>query len=134
MICLADNGIVHGDLACRNVLVFQCDPCVVNNNLVKLTDFGLTKQSDLFAVAASSSRTTMTVIRIRYAAPEILREDKDRLNYSEKSDVYSFGTLMWEACSYGMFPFSTISDDNKVRRCKMRGDILPKPSICDQEF
>lgn len=131
MICLADNRIVHGDLACRNVLVFRCNTAILEENLVKLTDFGLTKGSDIFSVAGSSSKTTMTIIPVRYAAPEILETNGDRASYSEKSDVYSLGVLMWEACSYGIIPYASLSDDNDVRRCKLRGDQLPRPTICD---
>jgi serine/threonine protein kinase len=134
MICLADNKIVHGDLACRNVLVFRCDSTVPEENLVKLTDFGLTKGSDIFSVAASSSQTTMTIIPVRYAAPEILRTNGNQMFYSEKSDVYSMGVLMWEACSYGTLPFVSLVDDSDVRRCKLRGDQLPRPAICDEDL
>jgi tRNA A-37 threonylcarbamoyl transferase component Bud32 len=34
MICLADNGIVHGDLARKNVLVFQYQTNNPDKNLV----------------------------------------------------------------------------------------------------
>ncbi|CAF2033612.1 unnamed protein product [Rotaria magnacalcarata] len=134
MICLADNKIVHGGLACRNVLVFRCNPIIPEENLVKLTDFGLTQGSDLFSVTASSSRTAMTLVPIRYAAPEILRTDSDKMLYSEKSDVYSMGVLMWEACSYGTLPFASLADDKDVLRCKLRGDQLPRPAVCDEEL
>lgn len=134
MICLADNRIVHGDLACRNVLVFRFDASNPEKNLVKLTDFGLTKASDLFSVAASTSQTTMTVIPVRYAAPEVLQMGGERTSYSEKSDVYSMGVLMWEACSYAALPFSSVADDNEVRRCKLRGDQLPRPAVCDNDL
>lgn len=53
MICLANNGIVHGDLACRNILVFQMHPTNHKENLVKLTDFGLTRESKLYPVVDS---------------------------------------------------------------------------------
>jgi serine/threonine protein kinase len=43
MTYVASKGIVHGDLGCRNVLVFQLDPSESRNNLVKLTDFGLAR-------------------------------------------------------------------------------------------
>ncbi|CAF2958003.1 unnamed protein product [Rotaria sp. Silwood2] len=134
MICLADNGIIHGDLACRNVLVFRFDANDPEKNLVKLTDFGLTKASDLFSVAASTSQTTMTIIPVRYCGPEVLRTGGERTSYSEKSDVYSMGVLMWEACSYGTLPFSSITDDSEVKRRKLRGDQLPKPAVCDDDL
>ncbi|CAF4157449.1 unnamed protein product [Rotaria sp. Silwood2] len=134
MICLADNKIVHGDLTCQNVLVFRYNPIIPEDNLVKLTGFGLTKGSDIFSVADSSSQTAMTTIPVRFAAPEILRTSNDRMLYSEKSDVYSMAVLMWEACSYGTLPFASLADDRDVRRCKLRGEKLPRPAICDEDL
>ena len=40
MIYLSKEKIVHGDLACRNVLVFKTDATHPDKNLVKLIDFG----------------------------------------------------------------------------------------------
>jgi serine/threonine protein kinase len=131
MICLADNGIVHGDLACRNVLVFQMNNTEPQLNLVKLTDFGLTRTSTLYSVISSTVSTTLTVIPIRYAAPELL-QDADKSIYSEKSDIYSIGVLMWEALSQGQLPYGSIENDNEVRRRKLKGEILDRPDNCDQ--
>ncbi|CAF0782165.1 unnamed protein product [Adineta steineri] len=133
MICLADNGIIHGDLACRNVLVFRFNPIEPNGNLVKLTDFGLTRGSTIYSMVDSPSMTTMTTIPIRYVAPEILRSP-DKANYSEKSDVYSMGVLMWEACSYGELPYSSLSNDSDVRQRKLNDERLPQPSQCSHQL
>lgn len=133
MLCLADNGIVHGDLACRNVLVFRFDARDPEKNLMKLTDFGLTKASDIFFVSSTPARTA-AVTPVRYAAPEILRTDGERTSFSEKSDVYSMGMLMWECCSYGALPFASIWDDIEVKRCKLRGDQPLKPQDCDHDI
>jgi serine/threonine protein kinase len=40
---LALNNVVHGDLACRNVLVFRFDEKNSRNIVVKVTDFGLSR-------------------------------------------------------------------------------------------
>lgn len=131
MVCLADNNIVHGDLAGRNVLVFRMDNCDPKGNLVKLTDFGLTRASTLYAVASSAATATMIIIPVRYAAPEILQNDHIS-NYTEKSDVYSMGVLMWEAFSAGEIPYASIDNDGEVRRLKLRGEILARPNNCNQ--
>ncbi len=55
---LAYNGIVHGDLACRNVLIFRFDPIEPKRNLVKLTDFGLSRFSAIYSSAIGSVSTT----------------------------------------------------------------------------
>ena len=90
MTYLSQNKTVHGDLACRNVLVFQSHPDDPKKNCVKLIDFGLTRNDlNLFRTAP--------MIPVRYAATEILRS-QGRSGYSERSDVYSFAVLMWEAC------------------------------------
>lgn len=107
MICLADNGIVHGDLACRNVLVFRSNAMEPKENLVKLTDFGLARGNTIYSVDDNIVSSTAIVVPIRYAAPEILKK-MDTRNYSEKSDVYSMGVLMWEAFSLETMPYSSI--------------------------
>ncbi len=133
MICLADNGIVHGDLACRNVLVFRSHASEPRENLVKLTDFGLTRASTVYSVVGSPVMTTMTIIPLRYAAPEILR-NPDHQSYSEKSDVYSMGVVMWEACSYGALPYSDLEDDEAVRRQKLQNKKLLRPPLCSDSL
>jgi serine/threonine protein kinase len=132
MICLVDNGIIHGDLACRNVLVFRSDPNDPKENLVKLTDFGLTRGSTVYSMVDSPSMSTMTIIPVRYAAPEILR-NPERASYSEKSDVYSMGVLMWEAYSYGELPYSSLHDDSDVRKQKLNDERLSQPAQCSHQ-
>ena len=133
MICLADNQIIHGDLACRNVLVFRSSSNQTTEILVKLTDFGLTRTSSLFSVMDSPASTTMKMIPIRYAAPELLL-DTSPSNYSEKSDVYSFGVLMWEACSGGAVPYADLKTTDKIYEEKLKGKILERPNICPDEL
>ncbi len=70
MIFLADNGIVHGDLACRNVLVFRSNAMEPKENSVTLTDFGLTRGNTIYSVDDNITSSTTIVIPIRYAAPE----------------------------------------------------------------
>ncbi|CAF3998990.1 unnamed protein product, partial [Rotaria sp. Silwood1] len=115
------------------VLALQYDATDPNKNLVTLTAFGLTRGSKLYSIVDSSSMSTMTIIPIRYAAVEILR-DSNKSNYSEKSDVYSMGVLMWEACAYGELPYSLSHDDNDVRRRKLNNERLQQPTTCSHEL
>ncbi|CAF5161067.1 unnamed protein product, partial [Rotaria sp. Silwood1] len=46
---LSINNIVHGDLACRNVLVFRFDEKNPRNIVVKVTDFGLSRYSKIYS-------------------------------------------------------------------------------------
>ncbi|CAF3427213.1 unnamed protein product [Rotaria sp. Silwood1] len=134
MICLADNQIVHGDLACRNVLVFRSSSNQPTEILVKLTDFGLTRASPLFSVFDSPTSSAMTMIPVRYAAPEILCDTSSTSNYSEKSDVYSFGVLMWEACSGGAIPYGDLKTSDNVYQERLKGKLLERPYMCSSEL
>jgi serine/threonine protein kinase len=127
MTYVASQSIVHGDLGCRNVLVYKIDSSNPKNTLVKITDFGLARSLKQLSLANEDS----SIIPIRYCAPEILHNDNQR-NYSEKSDVYSMGVFMWEALSNGEMPYSSISDDKIVRRKKLDDERLIRPLICDR--
>ncbi|CAF4952329.1 unnamed protein product [Rotaria sp. Silwood1] len=126
MIYFSQYGIIHGDLACRNALVFQSHPHEPKKNLVKLIDFGLTRDD-------SKTLDVKIDIPIRYVATEILHS-QGQSNYSEKSEVYSFGVLMWEACSYGQIPYDDIDDDKQVEKEKLQGKKLTQPTKCDQNI
>lgn len=134
MIFLSFNGVVHADLACRNVLVFRFDEKNPSNSIVKITDFGLSRHSSLYSLAPGAAKTTLNIIPVRYVAPEILSTNGTPDDYTEKSDLYSMGILMWEAYSRGAVPWSKISDDNEVIRRVMNGEFLPKPSNCSEAY
>lgn len=134
MIFLAYNKVVHGDLACRNVLLFRFDETNPKNNIVKVTDFGLSRQNVLYSKTLGSTQTTLDIIPTRYAAPEILADSFKPENYSEKSDVYSMGVLMWEAYSRGTLPWSKVEKDAEVVRNVMNSIYLPQPSNCSTKY
>ena len=125
---VATKRIVHGDLGCRNVLVFRLDSSEPRNNLAKITDFGLARWID----RAPADETSM-VVPIRYCAPEILRNNRHS-SYSEKSDVYSMGVLIWEALSNSEIPYSSIAEDDNVRAKKLNNESLPRPTVCDRHL
>ncbi|CAF1494387.1 unnamed protein product [Adineta ricciae] len=133
MICLSSNHVVHGDLACRNVLVFHFDENHPERTIVKITDFGLSRYSQLYSTTPGAAMTVLNIVPIRYAAPEILSSDSVE-NYTQKSDVYSMGVLMWEAYSGGLMPWTSIDSDNDVIRRVRNGETLSQPSNCSQPF
>ncbi|CAF3281214.1 unnamed protein product [Rotaria sp. Silwood2] len=128
MAYIARNHVVHGDLGCRNILVFEKDPDEPKKNKVKITDFGLARRLD-----SSDDDYNTTIIPIRFCAPEIL-QNNIQSNYSEKSDVYSMGVLMWEALSYGMMPYASIAKENDVVDEKLNNRRLTKPSACNSKL
>jgi len=135
MVCLADNHVVHGDLACRNVLIFRFDEAHPEKTVVKVTDFGLSRHSKLYLRAlGAAAQTTLNIIPYRYAAPEVLSANGTSEVYTEKSDVYSMGVLMWEAYSRGKIPWSKIERDEDVIQRVINGDRLPQPSNCSSQY
>ncbi|CAF2892778.1 unnamed protein product [Rotaria sp. Silwood2] len=134
MIFLAYNNIVHGDLACRNVLVFRFDETNIKNNIVKVTDFGLSRESKIYSKTSGSARTTLDIIPTRYAAPEILAKNSKPDDYTEKSDVYSMGVLMWEAYARGARPWSKVDKDEDVIQNVTNGILLTRPSKCSSKY
>ncbi|CAF3418223.1 unnamed protein product [Rotaria sp. Silwood1] len=134
MIWLAYNHVVHSNLACRNVLVFNFDENQPQKTVMKITDFSLSQYSQLYPMTSDTPRKTLDVIPIRYAAPEVLSSNATLNVYTEKSDIYSMGVLMWEAYSRGSLPWTNIENDNEVIRRVSHGDLLSQPSNCSQSI
>jgi serine/threonine protein kinase len=75
------NGIVHRDIAARNILL--------SNGVPKLSDFGMSRQLDGGKKRGTTKADTGPV---RWMAPESLKDQE----YSTQSDVWMFGVLMFE--------------------------------------
>ena len=133
MIYLSAQGITHGNLTCRNVLVFQMNPLNPKKNSIKLADFGFIKSSKLYKSIDSNVKTTINMISARYSAPELLDPEK-KPEYSEKSDVYSMGILMWQASQFGSLPYSNLTHDDDIRQMKFEDKRLARPSLCSDEL
>lgn len=84
---LERKNCIHRDLAARNCLVD-------GNNLVKISDFGMSRLEKEYCTTGSGP------IPLMWTAPEAIRG-----TYTSKSDVWSFGILMWEVFSKGMNPY-----------------------------
>ena len=114
---VAGKGFVHMDVAARNALLHT-------NNLVKLSDFGITRPVD--PDTGKFRLSGQLRMAVRWMAPETL--GKHPILFSEKTDVYSYGVLMWELPSYGRLPFRTLKAreaKDKIRDGLMLG---PPPS------
>jgi serine/threonine protein kinase len=131
---LALNNVAHGDLACRNVLVFRFDEKDPRNIVVKLTDFGLSHRSKIYTQFARAAKTSLSTIPVRYSAPELLWKGVTPNDCTEKSDVYAMGVLMWEAYSRGAVPWSNIQNDEYIIQRVKNGDMLPQPANCNPQY
>ncbi len=131
---LALNNVVHGDLACRNVLVFRFDENDPRNIVVKVTDFGLSRLSKIYSQVLTAAATALNTIPVRYTAPELLSIGVTANDYTEKSDVYAMGVLMWEAYSRGAIPWTEVENDEDVIRRVRNGDMLLQPANCSLPY
>lgn len=129
MTYLAYNRVIHGDLACRNILVFRFNKYKSEDNLVKLTDFGLTRHSSIY-VAVNNESTVNDCIPIRHASPELIQLKE----CSEKSDIYSMGVTMWEGFSKAKIPWSHIKTDQEICQRVTAGETLSKPIMWSDEI
>jgi len=87
-------AILHRDLKSPNMLVTA-------QWQVKVSDFGLSKISDL--VAGQTAMSTVQNINPRWLAPEVMRGDAA----GRPADVFSFAVVMWELLTWE-FPWAQV--------------------------
>lgn len=116
---VASKGIIHRDLASRNILVSRDKIC-------KVADFGFARRvSDDCAY----ERTTANPVPVKWMAPEALVENK----FTSKSDVFSLGILMWEIVTLGATPYEYLNSAEVYKKVTS-GGRLEKPAHCKEEF
>ena len=86
-----DNGIIHRDLKPSNLMLDR-------NGVLKLTDFGIAKDSDMSGLTSANS----TVGTAAYMSPEQCRGERD---LTPKSDLYALGIVFYELLT-GRKPFA----------------------------
>ena len=103
---------VHRDVACRNCLVSS-------SRVIKLADFGLTRQIGETDYYRFSRRGLLPV---RWMAPESLTDGV----FSPGSDIWSYGVLLYEIITFGSFPFQGLSNSQVIENIK-NGQTLSQP-------
>eukprot|EP01118_Nematostelium_gracile_P020294 TRINITY_DN9803_c0_g2_i2.p1 TRINITY_DN9803_c0_g2~~TRINITY_DN9803_c0_g2_i2.p1 ORF type:complete len:218 (+),score=38.62 TRINITY_DN9803_c0_g2_i2:395-1048(+) len=111
-------GILHRDLACRNVLVSG----LKDNVTLKISDFGMSKQVE-------SYYTSEKAIPVRWAALEVLTHKK----FSKSSDVWAFGVTAWEIFEWGTVPFGQMTN-HEVYDAVIKGTRLEQPDRCPDQI
>ncbi len=104
-------GIIHRDLKPSNVMVQK-------DGSVKLTDFGIAKDTDVTALTAANS----TLGTAAYMSPEQCRGSKE---LTGKADLYSMGILFFELLT-GQKPF--IADNTMDMFLKHTNEPIPRAS------
>jgi serine/threonine protein kinase len=116
--------IIHTDIACRNVLIYQLedDPELTT---VKLTDFGLAVDMP----PNTDHITSRTPQATRWCAPETVAY----MTWSYKTDVWSLGASLWELFAGGVSPWASISKRGDVAK-KLRQIAEGMPNVAEQEM
>ena len=106
------QGVVHGDIAARNVLLCGGE----NRASVKISDFGLARMMRYAATtrspptvgpaASADDSDEVQVIAVKWCAPERLADKSAPSTLA--SDTYSFGVLLFEIFARKA-PFSALS-------------------------
>ncbi|XP_028258188.1 tyrosine-protein kinase Fes/Fps [Parambassis ranga] len=116
---LESKKCIHRDLAARNCLVAE-------RNLVKISDFGMSRQQDDGVYSAEGG---LRQIPVKWTAPEALNYGR----FTTESDVWSFGVLLWETFSLGMTPYTSMTNQ-QTRDEVEKGYRMPAPHGCPVEI
>ena len=96
---MVNNGIVHRDIKLENILV-KFDDKEKKNFIVKLTDYGISKQITTTTICHTHAGTSLTM------APEVLRGTEE---YDNKCDLWSIGVIIYQL-AFKENPFNGLTE------------------------
>ncbi|CAH1787938.1 unnamed protein product [Owenia fusiformis] len=120
---LEEMHYVHRDIAARNCLVSSAD---VNNMIVKIGDFGLTRdiyKNDYYRKEGEG------LLPVKWMSPESIKDGV----FTTQSDVWAYGVLMWEVMTLGQQPYPACTNV-EVFNFVREGGRLDKPESCPEEL
>ncbi|XP_068430786.1 tyrosine-protein kinase Fes/Fps [Clinocottus analis] len=119
MAFLESKKCIHRDLAARNCLVAE-------QNVVKISDFGMSRQQDDGVYSAEGG---LRQIPVKWTSPEALNYGR----FTTESDVWSFGVFLWETFSMGMTPYTSMTNQ-QTREEVEKGYRMAAPHGCPVEI
>ena len=109
-------NIVHRDIKLQNILIKYIDN-EQNNFIVKLTDYGISKQITESTICKTHAGTGLTM------APEIL-EGKEE--YDNRCDLWSIGVILYQLY-FNEFPYKAEAEVALLNNIKkLKQDVLKK--------
>eukprot|EP01112_Ceratiomyxa_fruticulosa_P015730 TRINITY_DN4666_c0_g1_i2.p1 TRINITY_DN4666_c0_g1~~TRINITY_DN4666_c0_g1_i2.p1 ORF type:complete len:275 (+),score=58.02 TRINITY_DN4666_c0_g1_i2:263-1087(+) len=117
MLQLENRGVIHLDLACRNILISN----VEGSYRAKLADFGLSKHLN----KEKSENETEILLPAKWSSPEAIQHHI----FTTKSDVWSFGVVIWETFNGGATPYQDLSNRDTFEWI-LQGNRLQLPEEC----
>ncbi|XP_062570651.1 tyrosine-protein kinase JAK2-like isoform X1 [Saccostrea cucullata] len=137
MLFLNERHLVHGNLRCRNLLVFRYE---IDDILVKIGDPGMVTLLNSLDLLNQQNRH-----RLLYLAPELYtdyqkKELSSRISkMTPQSDVFAFGTTLWEMFSDGLNPvdshrFLNLSNDKVLKLMFKKKLDPPQKLMGDMEW
>lgn len=121
MCYLEDKRVIHGDLACRSVLL-------TSKKTAKITGFGLIQERNNLMYMNQQQE----MIPWRWMAPESLNQN---MQVTDKTDVWAFGVTLWEIYTFGKTPYPGIfaRKSDFVSLLEFGHIRLEKPISCNSE-
>nr|XP_046231734.1 tyrosine-protein kinase JAK2a isoform X2 [Scatophagus argus] len=100
---LEDKNLIHGNVCAKNVLLIrEADRTTGSLPFIKLSDPG---------ISITVLPREVLVERIPWVPPECIENSQ---NLSLATDKWGFGTTLWEICSGGDKPLSTLDCSKKI--------------------
>ena len=111
-----DNKIIHRDLKLNNILIKYMNGNK-NQFIVKLTDYGVSKQLQYTSKCSTNVGTTLTM------APEVLNEEK----YNSKCDLWSLGIIIYQLL-FNDYPYKAATQIGLLKKINNDGQKFLKKS------